>query len=111
MKYLFIILLFIGFNAKSQESSTTLFAQCLFEIENISDLEALQSEIREMPITTIVRLDAHSQRAFIMTTGVESLTEEEFSSWFGEHASSVRCIQIGVKGVDEIKKYPFEDCE
>lgn len=111
MKYLFVLFIFFGFKAKCQETSTTLFAQCLFEIENVAELESLQNDIREIPVTTIVRLDHHSQRAFILTTGIESLSEAELRSWFGQFASSVRCIQIGVKGVDEIKNYPFADCE
>lgn len=112
MRYLLIFFLFVTLQVKGQnQSSTTLFAQCLFEISSPSDLDSLQNEIRNLPFTTIVRLDAHSQRAFILTKGIEELSEEELRSWFGNYSSTVRCVQIGVKGVDEIKRYPFKDCE
>jgi hypothetical protein len=39
------------------------------------------------------------------------LTEEQFTSWFNEFSGEVRCIQIGLHGVDVVKPYPFEGCE
>jgi hypothetical protein len=59
----------------------------------------------------VVRLDSHTKRAFILTNSIEGLTEEQFTSWFNEFSGEVRCIQIGLHGVDVVKPYPFEGCE
>lgn len=95
----------------AQQEETTLFAQCVFQISDETELRTLESELREHPNVQIIRLDYHTQRAFVLTKDTEQLSEEEFRSWFGEYSTSVRCMQIGVYGVDEIDQYPFENCD
>lgn len=103
----------LGLNNLSfaQESETSLFAQCLFTIEDQSELNRIQSSIREIPYVTIVRLDWHTQRAFILVNGLETLSKEELISWFEEYGDTLSCFQFGIHGVDEIATYPFNNCE
>ena len=93
-------------------SNTRLFAQCMFSISSQAELDDLtfnfysdHSEIE------MVRFDLNTQRAFVITTGLDNLTAEDFSSWFGEYESTIQCVQIGVYGVDSIAPYPFTNCE
>lgn len=114
MKLLFsllMILAFSGLNAQQQVNTPELFAQCMFSIENEQDMLQLEQDMKMHPNTKVVRLDWHSQRAFIVTMGIEALSEEDFTSWFGEHATSVSCIQIGTLGVDTVNPYPFTNCQ
>lgn len=115
MKKVFFVLLvvFTSINAFSQASANevTLFGQCMIDIESQEDMRALETEMRTNPYLKVVRLDYNSQRAFVLTKGIDALTEENFSSWFNQYSDKVRCIQIGVHGVDVVKPYPFEGCE
>jgi hypothetical protein len=111
---LFVLpLLFASFNGVSQtpQNETTLFAQCMIDIENESEIRALEIEIRNNPYVKIVRVDFYSKRVFLLTKGIEQLTEQNFTSWFSQYSNKVRCVQIGVHGVDIVKPYPFEGCE
>lgn len=67
--------------------------------------------MRDHPNVQIIRLDFNTQRAFVLTKDTDQLTEEEFRSWFGDFSASVKCMQIGVYGIDEIDQYPFENCD
>jgi hypothetical protein len=115
MKKVFFILLVVfgSMNAFSQGnvSEVTLFGQCMIEIENPEEMRALEVEMRTNPYLKVVRLDYTSQRAFILTKGIDALTEENFISWFNQYSDKVRCVQIGVHGIDIVKPYPFEGCE
>ena len=112
--YLLLMLLFTltVFNSQSQQATTpvTLFAQCLFDISNQTEMNTLQDEMNANPYVEMVRLDFHTQRALIMTHDITALSEEEFKTWFGGHSSTVYCVQIGVRGVDKMNPYPF-DCD
>ena len=108
--FLFSFLLF-AFNLFSQSSEeVTLFAQCHFEISNKESFDLLQSELKTSPFIKMARLDWHTQRAIFLTQNIINLSEEEFKSWFGEYSNTVRCIQIGIHGVDPIAPYPFQNC-
>ncbi len=95
----------------AQQDEPVLFAQCVFTIQDEADLRNVEAEIRQHPNVNIVRLDHNTQRAFILTKDIELLSEEDLKSWFGEYSESVRCMQIGVYGLDKIDHYPFENCE
>ena len=95
----------------AQQDDPVLFAQCVFIIQDETELRSVEAEIREHPNVKIVRLDQNTQRAFILTKDIEQLSEKELRSWFGDYSDSVRCIQIGVYGLDKIDHYPFENCE
>lgn len=99
------------FSQENNSEETTLFAQCHFTISDRESLELLQQDLKMSPFIQMARLDWHTQRALILTTGIVQLTEEDFKSWFGEYAESVRCIQIGVYGIDSINPYPFQNCQ
>ena len=95
----------------AQQDDPILFAQCVFTIQNETELRNIEAEIRQHPSIKIVRLDQNTQRAFILTKDIEQLSQEELKSWFGEYSESVKCIQIGVYGIDNIDHYPFENCD
>lgn len=111
MKQLITLLALFIMPVLYAQQETVLFAQCVFEIGDETELRTVESEIRNHPNIEIVRLDYPSQRAFLLTKNLEELSEDEFKSWFGEFSESVRCMQIGVYGVDEIDQYPFENCD
>lgn len=100
----------VGFSQTNQ-SQTTLFAQCLFTINDATALEQLQQDIASNPNVKMVRLDMYSQRAFILTQNISSLNETELKSWFNQFESTVHCIQIGVYGIDQMWQYPFTNCQ
>lgn len=99
------------FNSHSQQTTTTLFAQCMFDIQDQAEMDALQEEMNANPYVEMVRLDYHTQRALIFTHDLTQLSEEEFKTWFGTHDGTVYCVQIGVKGTDVMNRYPFENCQ
>lgn len=98
--------------ATIQQSDVRLFAQSMFSIATQAELDQLTNAIyTNHPEVEMVRLDLLTQRAFIVTTGIQSLSESDFISWFEQHADSVGCVQIGVYGVDAMNPYPFTDCQ
>ena len=97
--------------SQSAQTEVTLFAQCMFSIPDQADLNQLQNDLMSHPNIQMVRLDWHTQRSLILTQGTQQLSEDEFRSWFGQYASTVECIQIGVYGVDTMNPYPFTNCQ
>lgn len=93
------------------QSQTVLFAQCHFSIPVLEDMLILEEDMRSHPNARLVRLDFNTQRAFILTKGLEDLTKDELASWFVEFNETISCVQIGIKGIDQIDKYPFENCD
>lgn len=113
MKYIFLLcLVFIGLRVSAQtgETQVNLFGQCMIEVSTADEMKTLESEMKTNPYIKIIRLDYNTQRAFIVTKGIDELTEDQFKSWFFNYAQNVRCIQIGRHGLDEVKLYPFEGC-
>ena len=98
-------------SANQGYTDTRLFAQCMFDISDQAEMEALQNEMYNNPYIEMVRLDAHTQRALIITANLEELTAEDFKSWFGSYSSTIYCVQIGVYGVDVMNAYPFTNCQ
>lgn len=117
MKILFsLLILFASHSAFGQQQNSQtdvrLFAQCLFSISTQAELDALTYDLYATnPNIEMVRLDLNTQRALIITANIEELSEQDFVSWFGEHSSSVSCVQIGVYGVDTMNPYPFTNCQ
>lgn len=113
MKNIVLIgLFFIGLrvSAQTNESQVNLFGQCMIEIATAEEMKTLELEMKSNPYIKVVRLDYNTQRAFILTKGIDQLSEDQFSSWFSNYANKVRCIQIGRHGIDQVKPYPFEGC-
>ena len=110
-QYLLIFVVLIASNLFAQQENPTLFAQCVFVIADEIELLQVETQIKEHPNVQLVRLDHNTQRAFILTKDIEHLTEQELKSWFNTYSESVRCVQIGVYGIDEIDLYPFENCQ
>jgi hypothetical protein len=104
----FIVLLSI--QAFGQQSNA-FFGQCLIEIQTKEEMAELETAMRENPYARVVRLDYNTQRAFVLTKDIETFSEADFTSWFGEYSEKVRCIQVGRQGIDMIKPYPFTDCD
>lgn len=101
---------FLGFSQSTEVSTTTFFGQCMVEVQNQEEMKMLENQLKLNPYVKTVRLDYNTQRAFILTKNIDSLNEVDFTSWFSQYSSKVRCIQIGVYGVDEIATFPFENC-
>lgn len=113
-QFLFSLLFFLALsqvNAQQVQQEVTLFAQCMIDLNNQNELTDLEAEMKNNPYIKIVRLDYNTKRVFVLTKGIDELTEDQFSSWFNAYSSIVRCIQIGTFGVDTIKPFPFEGCE
>jgi len=117
MKTVFILLtaLFVSCHCDGQSSGNTnvptYFVQCLFEIELQEDVDQLQDALRLSPFLEMVRLDWHSQRALLFTNGIENISFDDVRSWFMQYSETVRCINIGVKNIDVMEKFPFTNCE
>ncbi|MFO0494696.1 MAG: hypothetical protein ACK50Y_04125 [Flavobacteriia bacterium] len=113
MKNIVLIgLFFIGLrvSAQTNENQVSLFGQCMIEVATAEEMKTLETEMRSNPYIKVVRLDYNTQRAFILTKGIDQLTEDQFTSWFSNYANKVRCIQIGRHGIDLVKPYPFDGC-
>ncbi len=96
----------------TQPSDVRLFAQSMFSISTQAELDQLTNTIyTNHPEVEMVRLDLNTQRALIVTTGIQSLSESDFISWFEGYANSVTCVQIGVYGVEPMNPYPFTNCQ
>jgi hypothetical protein len=117
MKILFsLLILFATHSVLGQQQNpptdVRLFAQCLFSISTQSELDALTYDLYSTnPNIEMVRLDLNTQRAFFVTANLEELSVQDFTSWFGEHSSTVSCVQIGIYGVDTMNPYPFTNCQ
>jgi len=96
----------------TQNPEVRLFAQCMFSISDQNQLDQLTTDFyNNHPEVEMVRFDMTTQRALVITTGVSTLTEADFTSWFGQHSSTINCVQIGVYGVDTMNPYPFTNCQ
>lgn len=95
-------------NAGYAQEDKQFFAQGLFLIENKEHLLELESKIRQKPEIYLVRMDPYSQRFLILTQDISSLSEVTLKSWFGEYAETLKCLQIGEKGVDVMNSFPFK---
>ena len=102
--------------SQQQEQQTvapapSYFVQGLLEISTETQTVDLQTEMRNIQGLQVVRLDFHSKRFFILTDGLSGVDETQVETWFGDHADDLKCLQIGVYGVDAVNKFPFENCQ
>jgi len=100
----------LSFQVFSQ-SGKQYFGQALIEIKDEKTISSIQLEARKKPNVKVVRIDPLNSQIFLITNQLTSWSENEFISIFGEYSSKLNCIFIGVYGSDQIKKYPFKDCE
>lgn len=115
MKFLKLLILLVIFSvplsrAQSSTNNDQLFAQGMFDIQDSSDVVAVEADLRNHPNVAVVRLDAYSNRFFILTKDISALSEADLKSWFGEASEKLNCIQIGIHGVDLVRPFPFTDC-
>lgn len=104
----------LGLFAQNQTTSsapTPFFAQGLFPEQDETIIRDLESEIRSLPFISVVRLDTYSNRFFILTKDIDQIDELTLRSWFSEIGSELKCIQIGVHGIDSINSFPFVNCQ
>lgn len=115
MKKLFFILILLisstSLKAQNTANPVTYFGQCMVQMSNEAEASAVEAQMRTNPNIRVIRLDFAAQRAFLLTQGIEQLTEAQFASWFLQYQDKLSCIQIGVDGVDERKPFPFTDCD
>lgn len=86
-----------------------IFAQAIFSIPNSIEMLEIEADIRQHPNVMMVRLDFHTQRALIFTKNISELSESDFRSWFGKYDATLKCIQIGVSGVDKLNSLSSEN--
>jgi hypothetical protein len=114
MKRIISISIFISFisitSFAQQASEKVFFVQGELHISDKPTMDSLQTLLRSKSIIKIARLDWFSKRIFILTQGIDSLSLNEFESWFGNFSSQLFCIQIGIYGVDTLNPYPFTNC-
>lgn len=111
--YRLVLLVFavvISTQLYAQQAESLFFGQCLVEVESHEAARQLEADMRTNTLIRVVRIDYSTQRAFVLTNPTESLSEEQFTSWFSEYSSRTRCVQVGKQGVDLVLPFPFEDC-
>jgi hypothetical protein len=96
--------------ASVSNGSNALFVQGMFDILDVEEISSLEATIRTNPYVQLVRLDQYSKRFFLLTKNISSLDEEQLKSWFGEYSNAIKCIQIGVHGIDQVAPFPFINC-
>ncbi len=107
------VALLVTFTAFTQEweqaEQRNFFAQGMLDIPK-AEMIALQDEMRLHPNLEVVRLDHNSNRFFLLIRNLSELTEDDLLSWFGHYSTYVKCVQIGVHGVDVVHAFPFVNC-
>ena len=83
----------------------------MYPSDKVEIIKELESEIRALPFVKVARLDINTSRFFILTKDIDQLDETNLRSWFSEKGSELKCIQIGVYGVDTVNPYPFVNCQ
>lgn len=111
MKYLGIIFFIsLSFQVLSQ-SGKQYFGQAMIDLKQEKTISTIQLEVRKNPNVKVVRIDHLTGQILIITNNIDTWSENEFISIFGDYSSKLNCVFIGVYGVDQLKKYPFKDCE
>ena len=108
--FIFVLSTFLSLQIFSQ-TAKQYFGQALIDLNDEKIISSIQTEIRKNPTVKVVRIDPLSRQVFLITNELNSWNENEFVSIFGENSSRLNCIYIGVYGKDQVKKYPFKDCE
>lgn len=103
--------MFLGTGTAQETESLKFFGQCMVNITDEQMFRELETELRANPFIEVARLDWNTKRAFILTKNLDAFNDVTFTAWFGGNAMSITCIQTGVYGVDQMKPYPFENCQ
>lgn len=98
----------IGFS--QEQHPPHYFAQCLLNIDNQADFDALNLDLQSNPYVKVVRLDWHTKRLFLLTQDINGLPLGTFNSWLGTYLPAASCVQIGLHGTDQVNPYPFVNC-
>lgn len=96
---------------QSTGNQNTLFAQGMIDMNDAQEFRQMESNLKGNPYVKIARVDEFSNRFFLLTKDIAQLSEEDLRSWFGGNASQIRCIQIGVYGIDAVETFPFANCQ
>jgi hypothetical protein len=111
MKY-FGIIFFVSLSLQVfSQSGKQYFGQAMIDTKDEKLLNEIQVRIRKNPSVKVVRIDPLSRQVFLITNELTSWSENDFMSIFGENSSKLNCLFIGVYGKDQIRKFPFKDCE
>jgi hypothetical protein len=108
--FILVLFTFLSIQIFSQ-TGKQYFGQALIDLNDEKIISSIQTEIRKNPTVKVVRIDPVSRQVFLITNELNSWNENEFVYIFGENSSRLNCIYIGVYGKDQVKKYPFKDCE
>lgn len=102
--------LFSQLSEAEEYGANKFFAQGMVNIDNPDTILELQSEMRSIDFLEVVRIDRTSKRFFLLISDMQSVSEDQVRSWFGEFGNDIYCIQVGIHGVDKINSFPFSNC-
>jgi hypothetical protein len=106
----FIFFISINYTVYSQQVDKKFFSQGIIQIEDKNSILELEKKIRNNKDLSVVRLDPTSKQFFIITNSSIELNESILKQMFLENGKDLKCINIGVYGVDEILTFPFKNC-
>ena len=67
--------------------------------------------IRSQEEVETCRIDIPTKRIFVLSKNNENISHAKFTGWITSKEASFSCFYTGIHGLDEIRKYPFENCD
>ena len=112
MRKLIFLILFslLSFCSIGQELNR-YFAQGKFNSKDTELIDSVAQALKNKAGIYMVRIDPSNGNVFIFTSDLPFLTEDEFNSFFRTYSHLVTCPFIGIVKQDELRTFPFEDCE
>jgi len=74
-------------------------------------IRELDNFIRTQPQIEVCRIDLVTKRIFILSKNGQQVSESFLRSLFVSKQADFTCYHTGVYGIDEMRKYPFENCD
>jgi hypothetical protein len=97
-------------NFHSQNPSS-FFVQCMFDSDSKEHTLQIEKQLRRLEHLKMVRLDHGTKSVFLLTVGLNSISNEIVQSWFGASSEKISCINTGVYGVDKLQSFPLTYCK
>jgi len=91
-------------------NNVEFFAQGNFNTSSNNELNEINSLLASNQNIRIFRFDGQGGKFMILTQNINTFTMSDLTNWLGTFTSTVSCIQIGVNGVDNWERFPFENC-
>lgn len=111
MKKIFLIIILL-ISGLSFGQTNKQFIQSLLTTElSTQEIRDLDLFVRSQPEVEVCRIDIPTKRIFVLSKHDENISLSKFTSWINAKQASFSCFYTGVYGLDEIRKYPFENCD